>query len=321
MNQSSAKEFPSFFASRQSERVAVILAGGDGTRLKSLTRAITGDERPKQFCRIIDNETLLDKTRNRVALRISPDNTYFSLTKHHEGFYSGSLWDVPGQQMIVQPENKGTAPAILYSLMRIRRVRPAATVAFFPSDHYFSNDDAFMENVESAFQTAAIDSGSVVLLGMEPKKPEVSYGWIEPAKSLFGDLSRSVSRVERFWEKPAKSMAKKLMMRGCLWNSFVMVGKIDTFLNLFKRHLPELYRMFEVSLAPTEETDEAESMRSLYSRLSGINFSSQVLERAVDHLLVMRVGEVGWSDWGEPQRLIKTLAKLGIQPEWLNAAA
>jgi hypothetical protein len=31
-------------------RWAVILASGDGTRLRSFTRSITGDERPKQFC-------------------------------------------------------------------------------------------------------------------------------------------------------------------------------------------------------------------------------------------------------------------------------
>ena len=50
---------------------AVILAGGDGTRLQSMTRAITGDNRPKQFVPVIGRTTLLDQTRRRVALSIA----------------------------------------------------------------------------------------------------------------------------------------------------------------------------------------------------------------------------------------------------------
>src|SRR5919204_1037813 len=45
---------------------AVILAGGEGARLRPLTRRIAGDERPKQFCALIEGETLLDRTRRRV---------------------------------------------------------------------------------------------------------------------------------------------------------------------------------------------------------------------------------------------------------------
>ncbi|NJM52645.1 MAG: hypothetical protein HC846_04150 [Blastocatellia bacterium] len=113
-----------------SEKYAVILAGGDGSRLKSLTRAITGDERPKQFCPILNDETLLDVTRNRVELAIKPENIYYSLTKKHEFYYRRLLSDVKKSNLVVQSENKGTAPAILYALMRIATQNPDATVAF-----------------------------------------------------------------------------------------------------------------------------------------------------------------------------------------------
>ena len=323
MQQHNIKEFPAFLGGGrpEQERLAVILAGGDGSRLRSLTRAITGDERPKQFCPIINNRTLLDATRERVALGVAPENTFFSLTQKHEDFYSRPLWSVHRSRLVVQPENRGTAPAILYSLMRLAKFSPEATVAFFPSDHYFSDDEGFMTHVDFAFDTVRMNPESVVLLGIEPEKPETAYGWIEPAQSLFGSVPKSVSRVSRFWEKPTAGVAKRLMETGCLWNSFVMIGKVQTFLDMFARHLPDMYRMFAASSKLFGTHQEAAVVRSIYSWINETNFSSEVLEKESAHLLVMRVGDVGWSDLGEPQRVLGTLTNLGMRPAWMQSLA
>ncbi len=302
-------------------RSAVILAGGEGSRLKSLTRSIIGDERPKQFCPIIGEKSLLDATRSRVGTSFESSNIYFSLTRKHEKYFELPLWDIAKRNRVVQPENKGTAPAILYSLMRIAKTSPDASVAFFPSDHYFSDDNAFMKNVDTAFVAAELNPGSVVLLGIEPDKAETSYGWIEPAHSFFGDLSGSVSRVNRFWEKPSFRSARKLMRQGCLWNSFVMVGHVEAFIAMFKRNLPKMTRMFEAAASSFGTASEYGAIRSLYEWIPETNFSSAVLERSADELLVMRVGNVGWSDLGEPQRVVGTLTNLGIQTEWMRALA
>ncbi len=320
MKQNQVSEFPSFlsFGGRKPERYAVILAGGEGSRLKSLTRAITGDERPKQFCSILNGETLLDVTRRRTALKIKTENTFFSLTKKHEKFYKRILSDVPKLRQVVQPENKGTAPAILYSLLKLP---PDATVAFFPSDHYFSDDAAFMNNVECAFRAAEMNPDSIVLLGIEPDQAETSYGWIEPVESLFGGLAKAVSGVRRFWEKPSFEAAEFLLKKGCLWNSFVMVGSVAGFLDLFKKHLSDLYAMFKAATLTFETFNEPAAIRSLYEWIGDVNFSSEVLEKSAENLLVLRVGDVVWSDWGEPQRVLETLANLGIQTDWMQAAA
>jgi mannose-1-phosphate guanylyltransferase len=212
--------FFSRFDTGKADRHAVILAGGDGTRLRSLTRLISGDERPKQFSPILDGETLLDRTRKRTALAVAPENTFFSLTAKHERYFEEPLRFVAPTHMVVQPENRGTAPAILYTLLRIAASAPDATVAIFPSDHYFGDDESFMEHVEAAFSAVDHNQESVVLLGIEPEMAEPSYGWIEPAESLFGGLSRAVSRVSRFWEKPTAGVAEHLLAGGCLWNSF-----------------------------------------------------------------------------------------------------
>lgn len=323
MRQQNLKEFPTFgfTGGASAERVGVILAGGEGSRLKKLTRLIGGDERPKQFCPVIGTTTLLGKTRSRIELGIAPENIYFSLTRKHEKYFRPELVGVKRGRMVVQPKGKGTAPAILYSLLRVAVESPDATVAFFPSDHYFSNDRAFMSYVDAAFRAVDREPENVVLLGIEADKAETSYGWIEPESSMFNEVQGSVSRVKRFWEKPDAATAAQLFNEGFMWNSFVMVGRVDAFLNMFRRHLPRLFRMFTAASIEFGKRGEEAAVRSVYSWIIETNFSSEVLEKSADQLKVLRVGAVGWSDWGEPERVIGTLNGLGMRPQWMQAMA
>lgn len=319
----STKEFPGFAgpAKGGSSRAAVILAGGDGSRLKALTRLIAGDERPKQFCPLIDGETLLDKTRSRIAATISPENTYFSLTKKHRRFFEAQLPGVRRDRMVIQPENRGTAPAILYSLLRVAADAPDTTLAFFPSDHFFSSDHGFMNSVEAAFRSVDRDPDSVVLLGIEATSAETSYGWIEAEDSIFAGLPGSVSRVKRFWEKPAAGKAAELLSNGGLWNSFVMIGKVEAFIAMFAAHQPKMLRMFQAAATQFGKATETAVIRAIYTWIGETNFSSDVLERSAEELRVLRVANVGWSDLGEPARVIGTLNTLGVEANWMQAIA
>ncbi len=302
---------------KRKNRHGVILAGGEGSRLRSLTRLIEGDERPKQFCHILNGRSLLDVTRQRTSLVIDRENLHYSLTSKHSRYFRPVLSDVDEGRLHIQPSNKGTAPALLFSLLRVAAEAPDSCVGFFPSDHYFSDDELMMSYVDQAFRIVESGSADVVLLGMEPNSPETSYGWIEPAESLFGSLSSSVAKVERFWEKPDGVTASMLMQRGGLWNSFVMVGRIRTFLEQFDRHLPELSESFRVLAGDPGD----EVVNTVYGRARESNYSSDVLEKSMGGLHVLRVSDVVWSDLGEPQRVLGTLGTLGMQAEWLAYAA
>ena len=145
--------------------------------------------------------------------------------------------------------------------------------------------------------------------------PGISRKRSRPHSSILGSAPRSITRVRRFWEKPSASFARKLMESGCLWNSFVMVGRVDALLKMTRRALSELYDSF-AALVPTFGTPAERSARSrLYSRIPETNFSHQVLAMRPDDLAVMRVGQVGWSDLGEPTRVLSTLARLGVRTE------
>lgn len=293
-------------AENRRRRWGVILAGGDGTRLRSLTRAIAGDDRPKQFCPVLGGETLLEQTRRRVALGISPDRMSVVVTRRHARFYGPLLADLWAPHVVVQPDNRGTAPAILLALLRVAAVAPGSLVAVFPSDHYVSSDAVFMAQVEQAFAAADACPERVVLLGVAPDRPETEYGWIEPEGRLHTAGSIPVHGVRRFWEKPAPSLAAALLERGCLWNSFVMVGRLEAFLDLLGATLPGLTAAF----APVEQelggAEEGDALARVYVGLESADFSRAVLARQPGRLAVMPVRGVLWSDLGDPARVRTT---------------
>ena len=280
-----------------SRRWGVILAGGDGKRLLPLTRRISGDDRPKQFCALTGGETLLDQTLRRVSPLMADRQTLLLLTQTHQSFYAEHLPGITADRLLIQPYNHGTAPAIAYSLIHIDRLDSDAMVAFFPSDHHFANNEAFADHINLAFREAEMDPERVILLGIQPDAPEESYGWIEPGNSVG---CGAVSEVRRFWEKHSRRVAAQLMRRGCLWNSFVMVGRVSAFLAMIGRSLPELLRSFE--------SMEGRGLHELYARIPATNFSDEVLAKRPSDLTVLPARGLGWSDLGEPQRVLSALS-------------
>lgn len=121
----------------RSNRWAVILAGRDGSRLRGLTRFISGDDRPKQFCPIFSESTLLAQSRRRAGKSIPSEQTLLAVTRAHEEYCLPDLARARCHRL-VQPSNQGTLPPILYSLLQIVQTDPDALVAILPCDHYYS---------------------------------------------------------------------------------------------------------------------------------------------------------------------------------------
>jgi mannose-1-phosphate guanylyltransferase len=295
-------------------RHAIILAGGEGTRLSEVTRRISGDATPKQFCPVIGNASLLKQTRLRVSLAVGENRIVTVLTRAHERHYRDLFNEIPPGNVVIQPANRGTAPAILYALMRLSKVARDTCVAVFPSDHFVSDDREFMRHVDLAFDAIGSRPEMTALLGISPHTVESGYGWIEP-----GELVASCAplfSVRRFWEKPSSEVAGELLRSGYMLNSFVMVARVSTLIGLIMVAMPGLFASFSKIRDLLGTTREQGGLEKLYARIPTASFSDEVLERNPINLGVLPINGVEWSDLGEPQRVMAVLSRLGVHPEW-----
>jgi mannose-1-phosphate guanylyltransferase len=294
-------------------RWGIVLAGGDGLRLRPLTRFICGDDRPKQFCPFHDGATLLELARRRAQRNICAEQIMFSLTRAHEDYYLPRLVGCPSQR-VVQPCNRGTAPAILSTLLAIAHRSPDACVAVYPSDHYYSDETVIAEAVEYAFDLSRRQIDSVILVGARPQAPETDYGWIEVGASLAE--SHDFYRVCGFYEKPSAPVARFLWAEGALWNTLVMVGRAAAFLELFCRAVPGILQAFQHLSAVRAPNEEIRIPASLYARIQSIDFSRQVLAMETERLIVQRLAPATWSDLGDCRRAVSVFADREPEPAW-----
>ena len=293
---------------------AVVLAGGEGIRLRDLTVRIVGEYRPKQFCPIIGSDSLLRQTRARLDPLFSGDRQVFVVASAHEEYYSKELADAKASLVIAQPMNRGTGIAVLLALVQIMQTDPAATVGFFPCDHYYSDDESFGLMVRSATSAAQLFPQSLVIVGAKAEYAETEYGWIEPGPTVLHTQPRPLSIVNRFWEKPSLPQARDLLQSGCLWNTFITIGSAATFLELVCSEVPEVVLMVTRALADNE-------LAPTYARLPNVDFSSDILARQAKRLLVLRDSDSGWADLGSPDRVLGIIARNVAQPALASSSS
>lgn len=166
-----------------------------------------------------------------------------------------------------------------------------------------------MAAVEQAASFVTSSPRYLVLLGVEPHRPETEYGWIEVGDWLEHHWGVDLYRVKSFWEKPRVKTAKALYRNGCLWNTLVLVGQAWMLMMLFQTLTPELYVRLQRIRPVLGGRGEAEALKDIYRWLPSVNFSRAILARSAHCLGVLQVKGVYWSDWGKPEQVRMDVAR------------
>jgi mannose-1-phosphate guanylyltransferase len=279
----------------------VILAGGEGTRLQRLTRALHGEDRPKQFAFIHGGRSLLQSTLARSERWSAPARSVVVVSREREALARSQLPEGSPVDVVAQPANCGTGPGVLLPLARVIARDPEALVVILPSDHYVRDEAAFERSIAQAIETACAQD-SVVLIGAVPDSAETQYGWIA------GDAAAGAGHrvIRGFWEKPAAERARGLLAAGALWNTFVMVGSARRFWQLARTHLPEQTQRLEAYIRALDTSGEQRALEQAYAAMPHADFSADLLQRARG-LCAVPLEACGWSDWGTPERVLESL--------------
>lgn len=288
----------------------IVLAAGDGKRLKPYIRTRFNSDCPKQFCAFTGTRSMLAHTIARANLFIPPERIVVTVNNKHSSYAVNDVTGLEQRNVIVQPSNKETSASILLPLLHVLRRDPDACVVIFPSDHFIVEERRFMENVAAATEFVEHHSKYLALLGVELHEFFADYGWIETSMKIADIDGCEVFRVKRFLEKPSSQKIRTVQQEHCLLNTMVFVGAGSMVLRRFRLLTPSVFHAFKKIDADLLSPHEASTVKEVYATLPSVDFSATILEHDARGLAVLRVKDVYWSDWGNAERVRADIARM-----------
>lgn len=304
-----------------SSRWTIVLAGGEGRRMRPLISRWLGVSRPKQYCTFSGTRSMLQHTLDRAAQVGDTERTIVVIGNGHQGFFESALSGDFAGILMEQPADCGTAAGILLPVCYVLQQDPEATVVILPSDHFVYPEYKFVEQMDEAACLAESWTRHLILLGAVPDRPETDYGWIEPSannRAARGELRGVMS----FYEKPCKAEAERYYRHQWLWNTMIVAAKARALWDLGESLLGDLTArlatlsgvMGASAVGRVNGSRLDAALAQAYRDLPCADFSRHLLQCAPEWSLVAPMAGIDWCDWGRPERISATLAALGAEP-------
>lgn len=290
---------------------AVIMAGGVGSRFWP----VSTPENPKQFHDMLGTgETLIQQTFNRLSKLIPKEQILIATNARYKDLVLEHLPQVAEAQVLLEPAMRNTAPCILYSALKIADQNEDAVMIVAPSDHYIEDEQEFVKNVTTAFESCQNDD-ILMTLGIKPTGPNTGFGYIQ-----FKDSEREVKKVKNFTEKPDLKTAEKFIKQGdYLWNAGIFIWSVKSILRCFEKQLPDMYGLFQNGFSCWNTEDEADFIASHYPNAENVSIDYGIMEKA-NNVFVMST-DFGWNDLGTWGSLFDKLPKDENNNALVNARA
>lgn len=263
--------------------IGVILAGGKGLRLWPESRR----QRPKQLCKLVGDNSMLDQTIDRLRLAGSDHIVIITgddLLPAIDALVSQRP-DDNHIEILSEPRGRNTAPAVGLALSKYLNNSGDDILGIFPADHHILNTDNFIQSISLAGKAA--EQNFLVTIGITPQRPDTGFGYIERSQYEFSTLPE-VYPVDSFLEKPDLPTAESYLSTGQhMWNSGIYIGKLDIWIKEFAKYLPDIYRHI---------TQGYTHYISAYDQLPDISLDYGIAEKS--DLMAVVPADFGWSDLG-----------------------
>ncbi len=279
----------------------LILAGGRGTRFWPRSRRASA----KQVLTIFGERSLIQSTADRLAPLIPPERLWVLTNEHLREEIQRQLPTIPRRQILAEPVQRNTAPAIGLAAHILNSLDPDAVMGVFPSDHVIAKPRRYLQFARAAFRAAA--GGNIAVLGIAPRWAETGYGYIEfPRGAQPGSLVPA--RVLSFREKPdARTAARYLAAKRFYWNAGMFFWRTEVLLNALRRHLPKTATLL-ASLPRFTDRHFAAKLNEVFPRCENISIDYAVLEHA-ENVVGFPCDEIGWNDVGSWNAVYELVAR------------
>jgi mannose-1-phosphate guanylyltransferase / mannose-6-phosphate isomerase len=286
--------------SMRPRRQALVLAGGRGTRLQRITRAL-GEPAEKQFCHFGGDRTLVQATVERLEELV--DGTTVVVRTDQLPIAVTQLGARRAIEIVAQPSDRGTGIGVLVGLLCAYRAASTSTIILAPADHGFADEETLRDALRQAAALAE-RTRRIVLVWVDPDAPRSDYGWILPRGE------GAARAVTRFVEKPPVAEARLLREAGGLFNTMMLAAPIDELVRLFSQVSPRtLAELLPAAALSAAQRDAF--LRNSFGSVPYLDFSRDLIASACDLRVVTLPQSAGWTDLGDERRVLTWLERRG----------
>lgn len=275
------------------KKVAVIMAGGGGTRFWPLSRLA----KPKQLISLTSDQPMINETIDHYQHIVKREDTFIVTNSEQTALMSELLYaEVPRSHILSEPVGKNTAPCILYAALVIKKLYGDALMAVLPADHHISDLKEYERILSLAYETADT-SNRIVTIGLWPTCPATGYGYIRFSENPIGGDDNEVYSLQRFVEKPELLRAQEYVRSGrYLWNSGMFIWKASVILTAFEKFMPDLYAKLYAIYDKLGTPEEKAAIDEVYPTLTSTSIDYGIMEKTSDVYVIP--AEFGWNDVG-----------------------
>jgi mannose-1-phosphate guanylyltransferase len=278
---------------------AVVMAGGRGERFWPLST----NDLPKPFISLLGSSSLIQDTVKRIQPVVPLEQVLISIGAAHLDIARQQLPEIPAENFLVEPVGRDTSACIGFCALHIEKRDHEAMMLALPADHFVGDPLAYRAAIRKGLEN--LEGSTGVVFGIPPTRPETGYGYILAEKPA---VQADSWPVVRFVEKPDAPTAVRFLASGnYFWNSGMFLWKNRALLELFKKHMPEVYQGL-CRLRPFLGRDDSGAViADIFASLPRISIDFGIMEKTSGLRLVP--AQFAWDDIGNWASLDRALSR------------